>query len=131
MSFRLATLERWFTCIRLSNSYLTHLMRLLPCCSLQELLTHAAHLGLRPIPADRPRRAYLHLSRSLTMKITNSCYKSFRASAAHAVSCILVLSAESKRVLPNDVWVGDRLPVRVLGINPVRQISSLFSILFR
>jgi hypothetical protein len=57
----LSTRHQWFTRVRLPGLYLTHSSCALSERSPHRLLTDAACGGLKPPPAQRLRRAYLHL----------------------------------------------------------------------
>jgi hypothetical protein len=61
-----------FACARLPDPYLTHPVRLFPHRSPQQSSANAAVSGLKPPPAGRLRRAYLHLPRSTASR--NSAY---------------------------------------------------------
>jgi hypothetical protein len=59
--YTLSTRHQWFTRVRLPGSYLTHYSCALSVRSPPRLLTDAACGGLKPLPAQRLRRAHLHL----------------------------------------------------------------------
>src|SRR6266849_566291 len=59
-----STRHQRFACARLPDPHLTHQVRLFPHRSPRQSSANAAVGGLKPPPAGRLRRAYLHLSRS-------------------------------------------------------------------
>jgi hypothetical protein len=67
-----STRHQRFAYARLPDPYLTHPVRLFPHRSPQQSLANAAVGGLKPPPAGRLRRAYLHLPRSTASR--NSAY---------------------------------------------------------
>jgi hypothetical protein len=67
-----STRHQRFACARLPDPYLTHRVRLFPHRSPQQSSANAAVGGLKPPPAGRLRRAYLHLPRSTASR--NSAY---------------------------------------------------------
>ena len=67
-SEKISTLHQRFARARLSDPYLNHRMVLFPHRSPRQSSANAAVGGLKPPPAGRLRRAYLHLSRSTTVR---------------------------------------------------------------
>jgi hypothetical protein len=63
-SLFLSTRHQRFACARLPDPHLTHQVRLFPHRSPRQSSANAAVGGLEPLPAERLRRAYLHLPRS-------------------------------------------------------------------
>ena len=59
-----STRHQRFACARLPDPHLTHRVRLFPHRSPRQSSANAAVGGLKPPPAGRLRRAYLHLPRS-------------------------------------------------------------------
>src|SRR5260370_21740426 len=59
-----STRHQRFACARLPDPHLTHQVRLFPHRSPRQSSANAAVGGLKPPPAGRLRRAYLHLPRS-------------------------------------------------------------------
>jgi len=88
-----STRHQRFACARLPDPHLTHQVRLFPHRSPRQSSANAAVGGLKPPPAGRLRRAYLHLPRStasrgstyielLSAFVTHTC-----ANAQHHMPC--------------------------------------------
>ena len=67
-SLFLSTRHQRIACARLPDPHLTHQVRLFPHRSPRQSSANAAVGGLKPLPAERLRRAYLHLPRSTTSR---------------------------------------------------------------
>lgn len=68
--YTVSTRPQWFTHVRLLDPHLPHPVRLFRNAHHPGSFTNTAHGGVRPPPAGRPRRTYLHLRYST--KITKS-----------------------------------------------------------
>ena len=87
--------NRWFTCVRLSDSYLTILIPPFHRIVHDRSVTGTAAYGsLKPIPVDRLRRTYLHLRNSIALE--------YNAFIAHRVPHPSLFSSEG--------WDSLRLP---------------------
>ena len=96
------TLQRRFTCVRLSDPYLLGVRprRFDSNAHHQRLLTAAAWSGLKPAPGSRLRRAYLHLPCSLCTVRSVHTEPPFRATAAHYPCTVKHLAWPIFRLLP-------------------------------
>ena len=103
-----STRHQRFACARLPDPHLTHQVRLFPHRSPRQSSANAAVGGLKPPPAGRLRRAYLHLPRStasrgstyielLSAFVTHACgNKSGRIRESPQVSVVIVTQLDTQ-----------------------------------
>jgi hypothetical protein len=116
-----STRHQRFACARLPDPYLTHQVRLFPHRSPQQSLANAAVGGLKPSPAGRLRRAYLHPPRGTASR--NSAYIKLLSAFVTHTSTYAVRGAVPRRRRPlcvraHRAWATDG------GGKPTTQLRS-------